>query len=479
MHRPAICLLSFLLAGMSPTRAQADGSGGFPDTNAGRRLEGWLQCLNESSQAKRVAFLKEQFTEKGGSSVARRQEFMAGARRMLGKATLAKVLRSNEGLIEAVLHGDTGKSIRVVIKMSDGPPNGIDSVMIAPFHDQKQKPIRRDLSTKEVAGRLAAFLKSLDDNEGFSGAVLLARGGDVMLNEAYGLASRRFDIPNNADTKFNIGSMNKMFTAVAVLQLVEQGQLSLDDRLSKYLGEEWLPNEVTSSIQIRHLLSHTSGLGNYMNSRFARASRARFRELDSYKTLLQKEEPEFQPGKQWKYSNTGMLLLGVVVEKVTGDGYFEHVRDNVYKKAGMLDTDCYDMDEPVPNLAMGYYKKDDDWKNNLFLHVVRGSPAGGGYSTTADLHRFSQALLDFKLLSPKYTRMLLTPKPNSPNYGYGFETEMSSSGLVAGHSGGFPGIEAKLEIYLDSGFVVVVLANQDDVAAPVLEKTRQLIGRAR
>lgn len=477
MHRPTICFLAFLLAGISPACAHAKPSEGFPDTKAGRHLEGWLQCLNESSQDKRALFLAEQFTEKGESAVARRQEFMAGARRMLGRAKLAKILRSNQGAVEAVVHGETGKSIKVVIKTSDAPPNGIESVMMAPFSDPKQKPVRRDLSTKEAVEELTAFLDSPDNNERFSGAVLLARSGDVLLNEAYGLASRRFDIPNNADTKFNIGSMNKMFTAVAVLQLVEQGQLSLDDRLSKHLGEDWLPKEVTSRIQIRHLLSHTSGLGSYFNSRFDRASRARFRELDSYKPLVQKEEPEFEPGQQWRYSNTGMLLLGVVIEKVTGASYFEYVRDNIYKKAGMLDTDCFDMDEPVPNLAMGYYRKGDDWRNNLFLHVVRGGPAGGGYSTTEDLHRFSQALLDFELLSPEYTRQLLTPKPNSPNYGYGFETEMSPSGLVAGHSGGFPGIEAKLEMYLDSGFVVVVLANQDDVAAPVLEKIRQLIVR--
>ena len=134
------------------------------------------------------------------------------------------------------------------------------------------------------------------------------------------------------------------------------------------------------------------------------------------------------------------------------------------------------MDKPVPNLAIGYFKDDDgQWTNNLFSHVMRGGPAGGGFSTVGDLHRFSLALLNFKLLDATHTRMLFTPKPNSPSYGYGFQVEETNGEPVIGHGGGFPGIHSKLDIYPDAGLTVAVLANSDRSAGPVVNKVRSLI----
>ena len=183
-------------------------------------------------------------------------------------------------------------------------------------------------------------MDSLASKGNFSGAVLLARNDKILLRKAYGLASRRFDVPNNVDTKFNLGSMNKMFTAVAVLQLVQQGKLSLDDRLSEYIDEEWLPRRTTDKILISHLLCHTSGLGSYFNETFFGRSRESVRELVDYKPMLAEEKLAFEPGTKFKYSNTGMLILGVVIETVSGQNYFDYVRENVYKKAKMVDSDC-------------------------------------------------------------------------------------------------------------------------------------------
>jgi hypothetical protein len=145
----------------------------------------------------------------------------------------------------------------------------------------------------------------------------------------------------------------------------------------------------------------------------------------------------------------------------------------------MINSDCYDMDEPVPNLAIGYTKDAGEWKNNLYMHVIRGGPAGGGFSTVEDLLNFDIALRSAKLLSPESTEMLWSPKPelNSPDYGFGFRISGEPDNRIVGHGGGFPGISAMLDMYLDSGYMVAVLSNYDGAASTVATKIQELIGR--
>ena len=190
----------------------------------------------------------------------------------------------------------------------------------------------------------------------FSGAVLVARDSEVMFEYVCGAANKRYNALNNLDTKFNLGSANKMFTAVAVAQLADRGRLSFTDTIDRYIDETWLPASVTRGITVHHLLSHTSGLGSFFNETFVNGSRARFRAIDDFKALVRDDRPAFPPGERFEYSNTGMLLAGVVIERVTGMSYYDYIRDAIYEPSGMRDTDCYDIDAPVPNLAMGYIR---------------------------------------------------------------------------------------------------------------------------
>lgn len=138
--------------------------------------------------------------------------------------------------------------------------------------------------------------------------------------------------------------------------------------ISKYVDESWLPDEITSKITVHHLLSHTSGLGSYFNRTYWNGSRELYRKVDDYKPLVKGDKPAFEPGKRFKYSNTGMLLLGVVIESVTGVSYFDYIRKNIYAPAGMKDSDSYEMDFPVENLAIGYSPDRNSkygWQNNL------------------------------------------------------------------------------------------------------------------
>ncbi len=472
MLKPFLPITLLFMSVMPVVMGQDDTSTHFPNTNTGNHLKALMDCMNEPDPEKRIDFLTKGFTEKGAVAVASRQEWVSGNQEI----ALVAILHNKEHEIQAVFSDSNGKSIKILLSMSKEPPHAIHSVMVTPHYGEV---IHSKLSSTKIVSELEAYIDQLPKKNDFSGSVLLSRGDKVLFKKAYGLASRRYGVSNNTDTKFNLGSMNKMFTAVSVLQLVQQRKLSLDERLSKYVGEEWLARDISDKIRISHLLSHTSGLGSYFNDRFAESSRARFRELDDYQPLIAEETLAFEPGSRWQYSNTGMLLLGVVIEKVSGKNYFDYVRQHVYKQANMVDTDCFDMDHPVSNLAIGYWKEDDQWKNNLFRHVIRGGPAGGGFSTVEDLHRFSLALLNFQLLDQKHTRMLVTPKPNSPAYGYGFELVKTGTGLVVGHGGGFPGVHSKLDMFVDAGFTAVVLSNADGAAKPVVEKIRELVARAK
>src|SRR5687768_1828016 len=285
----------------------------------------------------------------------------------------------------------------------------------------------RKLSKKEIGSELETFAKKLASADVFSGTLLLAKDGEVIYKGAFGVANKDFNAPNRIDTKFNLGSMNKMFTAVAIAQLVEKGKISFDDPLSKFIPD--FPNaEAAQKIRIKHLLSHTAGLGGYFSERYNGMSRERLRSVDDMMRLAREDEKNisFEPGSKWAYSNTGMLVLGKVIEIASGQTYFEYVRENIYRPAGMTNTDAYELDRVNPNLAVGYDKRFTDtgveWANNVFAHVMRGGPQGGGFSTAEDLLKFDQALRSGKLVNADTLKILTSPKPelNSPSYGYGF-----------------------------------------------------------
>ena len=337
------------------------------------------------------------------------------------------------------------------------------------------------LTEKEAVGEIRALLAKVKEKDWYSGTVLVAKGSNILLTDFAGEASKAFHVPNNIDTKFNLGSMNKMFTSVAVARLAEAGQLSFDDPIGKWVDETWLPKEVTAKITVRHLLTHTSGLGSYFNDVYFKSSRDLFRKLDDYKPLIKDDRPAFTPGERFQYSNTGMFLLGVIIEKVTGQDYFEHVRKVIHAPAGMTDSDCYEMDYPVENLAIGYSPDDASpykWQNNLYKHVIKGGPAGGGFSTVKDLHRFALALLSGKLVSRSMRDLMWTDFKGS-NYGYGFQVVQGPGGKTVGHSGGFPGINSKLDIHLDSGYIVAAMSNIDGGAGPLANRIGQILARVK
>ncbi len=222
------------------------------------------------------------------------------------------------------------------------------------------------------------------------------RGFDRITSGTRAKADRETGIDNTPNTRFRIGSMNKMFTAVATLQLVERGKLSLDDTIGKILPD--YPNgNVASKVKVRHLLSHTAGTGDIFGPKFE-AHRLELKTLQDYVKLYGERDLQFDPGTRWEYSNYGFLLLGVLMEKVSGKSYYDFVAENIYKVARMTNSGSEPESVEVANRSKGYMRDQFEMVSNEPTLPWRGTSAGGGYTTAADLMKFAGALMANKLL---------------------------------------------------------------------------------
>lgn len=319
--------------------------------------------------------------------------------------------------------------------------------------------IRAKLAKESAAGR-------------FSGAVLLAKDGTAIFDQAYGLADRNKHIPNVVGTRFRIGSMNKMFTAVAILQLVQAGKIDVKAPLGTYLTD--YPNKDVARVTIHQLLTHTGGTGDIFGPQFD-AHRLSLRTLDDYVRLYGKRGLIFKPGSRLEYSNYGYILLGAVIEKVSGQSYYDYVRKYIYDPAGMTSTGSEPEKQPVAGRSVGYTVVKGKSVTNIDTLPYRGTSAGGGYSTVGDLLRFADALQSHKLLDAQLTTLLTSGKvamPSTPDnqrrYAYGFVDETIAGMHCFGHDGGAPGMNGNLEICPGSGYVIAVLANVDPPASELV-----------
>jgi D-alanyl-D-alanine carboxypeptidase len=322
------------------------------------------------------------------------------------------------------------------------------------------------LTQAQALAALSAHAAERARADGFAGAVLVARHGKVLLKDAWGRADRKAKIANTPATRFRIGSMNKMFTAVATLQLAEAGKLKLDDPIGEHLSG--YPNkQVAAKVTVRHLLTHTGGTGDIFGPEFDQ-HRVGLREHRDYLKLYGSRGLSFEPGSRFEYSNYGYVLLGALIEGVTGGSYDDYVRDHIFRSAGMRSTGALPESVEVPERAVGYLRLSPTsaWEPNTYTLPWRGTAAGGGYSTVGDLLRFAQALESGRLLS----RAMLADatRPHQPQYGYGFDVQGQGRLGSYGHGGGAPGMNGELRVFPELGYVVVALSNLDPPAASEL-----------
>lgn len=313
--------------------------------------------------------------------------------------------------------------------------------------------------------------------QGFSGSVLVASGDAVLFEGVAGSADPRSGAAVDAQTRFNLASTGKLFTTVSVMQLVEQGKLDLDAPIGRYLPQ-WPVASVRDNVTPRQLLMHTSGLGSFWGTKFD-ARRASLQGLREYEPLIA-VEPDFTPGTAFQYSNSGFLLLGLVVEAVSKQSYYDYVAQHVFAPAGMRDSGYYAMDGRAEHAAVPHHGgTGDDRGEVLPLPEPRGASAGGGYSTPRDLLRFHRALLDGTLLKPKTLDVLFAPVKlptgtRAPPHGLGMLRYAAGDDVVYGHPGGAPGIGVEFRGMQHNGWAVAVMSNSEQPA--LMPNAHELFG---
>ncbi len=320
------------------------------------------------------------------------------------------------------------------------------------------------------ADELRAELARRSADGSFSGSVLIALGDRVLFTAASGDADLGRKTPNTVETKFRFGSMGKMFTAVAIAQLEQAGKLHYDDALGRYLTD--YPNADVARVTLHQLLTHTGGTGDIFGPDFAE-HRGELRELRDYVALYGRRGTDFPPGSEHEYSNYGFILLGRVIEAVSGQSYEAYVREHIFLPAGMRSTGNRPENSQVPGLARPYTGNPLQAAEDSL--PWSGTSAGGGYSTVGDMLKFARALHSNRLLDAAHARTVMTGKVDTPRpglrYAYGFEDSILPNGLHrVGHGGGAPGMNGVLAIYPEQGFVVVVLANRDPPAAMAMSR---------
>lgn len=346
----------------------------------------------------------------------------------------------------------------------------------------------------ELTDKLRLYLKEQTKTDRFSGATLVAKNGQPIFEYSSDFANIEKQIPNQIETKFNLGSANKMFTGVAIVQLVEKELLTFDDTVGKHLPD--YPNStVRKQVTIHHLLTHTSGLGSFIDLKFRNellTARKNLRTISAVVDLF-KNRPLPYPMGESHYSPDGYELLGAIIEATSGQNYYDYVREHIYQVANMPNTGSFEIDpeNSRPDMAIGYTHRDPKTDRmlegerfaNFGLNSLKGTAGGAGYSTCYDLLNFTQAFLGHKLLSPEMTKLVITPKINLGSKGnqtkyqsYGFQIFDIGGVLRIGHPGRFAGVNTRIDMYPQLGYTVIVLANYDPPAAfNVAEKTTELI----
>jgi len=310
------------------------------------------------------------------------------------------------------------------------------------------------LAQAQLVTRMQGLLDSLSAADEFSGVVLLARGAEPVFQRAYGMADREARRANDLETRFNLGSINKVFTATVIRQLAAEGRLSLDDTLGRLLPD--YPNrDAAARVTVRQLLEHRSGVGGNIFGAPPGGTRREVRSTRDYLVLVVSAPLQFDPGTRQQYSNAGYVVLGAVIERLSGQSYYQAVRERILRPAGMTATDAYAVDSLPANTAIGYTRGGPQagppgsaptgpWGRNTDLLPGRGSSAGGGYSTAGDLLRFVVA-------------------------SYAGTIRGAPRGI--GAAGGAPGINGVVEEELPGGYHLIVLANLDPPAAERVART--------
>jgi CubicO group peptidase (beta-lactamase class C family) len=320
----------------------------------------------------------------------------------------------------------------------------------------------------EDLARMEQVIQSYVQNRTFMGTVLVAKGPDVLLSKGYGSANVEWEIPNTPATKFRLGSITKQFTAASILLLEERGKLSTADPIKKHMPDA---PAAWDAVTIHHLLTHTSGIPNFTS--LPDYATLKYGNTPVEKTIAAfKDKPlDFAVGERMAYSNSGYLVLGHVIEKLSGGAYAAFVQDNIFTPLGMKDSGYDSNTRMIPRRAAGYVSGPGGLANAGYVHMSVPHAAGALYSTTEDMLKWEQGLFGGKLLSAASLQKMTTP--NKSDYAYGLVVRAPNGRKQVWHNGGIDGFNTSMAYYPDTQFTIVVLGN---VNGPVPDQLAAQLG---
>lgn len=445
----------------------------FPDSPLGRSASRFIQTIN-GAEPDVDDFIQNSLSDAAlqESKAAARRTWLRQIQSQSGGVEVAEVREISQDLLEIYVRTRHGNRwVRFYAFADRDAPDRIREYGAVPIRDpqldttEAWPEARVDPSTfaQEIDWRASNAAK----RDEFSGVILVAKDKEILYQKAFGLADKNWEMPNQLETKFNLASANKMFTAVAIGQLLEAGKLKLTTTVGELLPD--YPNPTArQQITIDHLLRHRAGLG-MLWERTGFSRRERYPDHASFLPLFAGEPLYFAPDSGSAYSNEGFLILGAVIEKISGQSYEEYVAEHIFAKAGMVDSGFPAIDDVATNLAVGYGRFENDplgigpRRPNWIFLGWRGNACGGGYSSAPDLHRFFLALRQGSLLRDDTLRLLTEPDEAKAWYARGFQCRTVNGHRWRGHGGGGPnsGIEADAVWDCDTGHIVIVLGNYD------------------
>ncbi|MCG3120547.1 MAG: D-aminopeptidase [bacterium] len=471
--KPGLILLFLFVAVLSVTAQEAK----LPDTPAGQRVAAYIKAFNSGDAAVMREFQNSNMTAAAlqHRTETEHQQMYQQLYANLGGLELKRVMEVTNSAITVLFFTKTQMWATLNFEFEVQPPQKITGIG---FEVDANPPPEIDSAAAKPTTD-AAFISTASDYlakqaqaDEFSGVVLVAKNDKPIFYKVYGLANKTYNAPNQLDTKFNLGSINKIFTKIAIAQLAEHGKLAFDDPIQKHLPD--YPNrDAAAKVTIQHLLNMSSGIGDFFNEKYENTPKNRIRRLKDYLPLFATDPLEFEPGKQRRYSNGGYIVLGAIIEALSGQNYYTYVREHIFKPAGMENSDSYELDALPANVATGYTRRaavdrreEATRRSNIYTAPARGSSAGGGYSNAEDLLKFTLALQNGKLLNAEYSAWILAgggAAPPARTNGKAASTKITEGGL--GIAGGAPGINAILEMDIASGYTVIVLSNYDPPSA--------------
>jgi CubicO group peptidase (beta-lactamase class C family) len=452
----------------------------IPETNQGKVLKAWFESYNTGDAALVRKFVAENYSpwlldyNKTPENAAKEwvDYFKSYGPLVIFSVDTAFVLNGEKVPISALLTDKDQKHWKRVslFLKSDS------TFKIRGFAFQTAKrPTTvkaKHLSDKAIAKSIKKQIEQFVQQDKFAGTVLIAKDGKPFMLEAYGLANREKKIANTINTKFDFASMGKMFTSVAIAQLVQAGKFSYTDTVINLLPN--YPNkEVASKITVHQLLTHTSGLTDLFNEEFDSMNQENLLNVKDWYQLFVNKPLEFEPGSKYSYSNSGYIVLGAIIEEISGVDYYTYIKEHITNPLGMNNTAFYSYTDVVADRSIPYTNFAQDHEPTEFkqeaIKKFRGASHGGGYSTVNDLLKFAEALKANKLLNKEFTELIITGKVKQdegfPDYAYGFNDNREGGIRTVGHGGGINGANGYLDIYWENGYVIAVLANVDPPAA--------------